>query len=110
MLPIATMGQGNLKRVYNEDINPLEQIVIQLLNQFNILTMEFDSLFEMVCDTEEKKQAFKKIMEEKIKAYNEKESQCKLRLPDLKIVITGTQYGYKREDGVYVVPIGCLKD
>ena len=33
-----------------------------------------------------------------------------LRLPDLKIVITGTQYGYKREDGVYVIPLGCLKD
>ena len=49
-------------------------------------------------------------LENLIKAYNEKESQCKLRLPDLKIVITGTQYGYKREDGVYVVPIGCLKD
>ena len=49
-------------------------------------------------------------LENLIKAYNEKESQCKLRLPSLKIVITGTQYGYKREDGVYVVPIGCLKD
>ena len=49
-------------------------------------------------------------LENLIKAYNEKEAQCKLRLPDLKIVITGTQYGYKREDGVYVVPIGCLKD
>ena len=49
-------------------------------------------------------------LENLIKAYNEKESQCKLRLPSLKIVITGTQYGYKREDGVYVAPIGCLKD
>ena len=49
-------------------------------------------------------------LEKLIKEYNEKESQCKLRLPDLKIVITGTQYGYKREDGVYVVPIGCLKN
>ena len=33
-----------------------------------------------------------------------------LRLPDLKIVITGTEYGYRREDGVFVIPIGCLKD
>ncbi|MFR5864687.1 MAG: ATP-binding protein [Acutalibacteraceae bacterium] len=48
-------------------------------------------------------------LENLIKEYNEKETQCKLRLPDLKIVITGTQYGYKREDGVLVVPIGCLK-
>lgn len=49
-------------------------------------------------------------IEELIKKYNQEEKQCKLRLPDLKIVITGTQYGYKREDGVYVIPIGCLKD
>ena len=42
--------------------------------------------------------------------YNKKEDQVPIRLPDLKIVITGTQYGYRRPDGVYVVPIGCLKD
>ena len=34
----------------------------------------------------------------------------KYKKPDLKIVITGTKYGYKRKDGVYVIPIGCLKD
>lgn len=49
-------------------------------------------------------------LEKLIKEYNEKETQCRLRLPDLKIVITGTQYGYKRDDGVLVVPIGCLKN
>ncbi len=49
-------------------------------------------------------------IENLIKEYNKRESQVKLRLPDLKIVITGTQYGYKRPDGVLVVPIGCLKD
>ncbi len=49
-------------------------------------------------------------LEKLIDEYNEKEKQCKLRHPDLKIVITGTQYGYKREDGVIVVPIGCLKN
>lgn len=41
---------------------------------------------------------------------NKKESQVPLRLPDLKIVLTGGQYGYKRKDGVYVLPLGCLKD
>lgn len=39
-----------------------------------------------------------------------KKKQCPLRLPDLKIVITGSQFGYKRDDGVFVIPIGCLKD
>lgn len=49
-------------------------------------------------------------IESLIKMHNENEKQCPLRLPDLKIIITGTQYGYKREDGVLVIPIGCLKD
>lgn len=49
-------------------------------------------------------------IEKLISEYNKKEKQTPLRLPDLKIVITGTQYGYKREDGVFVIPIGCLKD
>ena len=50
-------------------------------------------------------------IEELVKKYNEAEEQVPLRLPDLKIVITATQYGYRREeDGVYVIPIGCLKD
>lgn len=49
-------------------------------------------------------------IERLIKEHNEKEKQCPLRLPDLKIVITGSQYGYKRPDGVFVIPIGCLKD
>lgn len=41
---------------------------------------------------------------------NEKEGQCPLRAPDLKIVITGTKYGYRRDDGVLVLPIGCLRE
>lgn len=42
--------------------------------------------------------------------HNKNEKGIQLRLPDLKIVITGTEYGYKREDGVFVIPLGCLKD
>ncbi len=49
-------------------------------------------------------------IERLITKYNKNEKQVPLRLPDLKIVITGTKYGYKRDDGVYVIPIGCLRD
>lgn len=49
-------------------------------------------------------------LERLIKEKNQKETQCPLRLPDLKIVITGTEYGYRRNDGVLVIPIGCLRD
>lgn len=49
-------------------------------------------------------------IEQLIQEYNEKEKERPLRLPDLKIVITGTDYAYQREDGVFIIPIGCLKD
>ena len=49
-------------------------------------------------------------IERLIGEYNKKEKQCPLRLPDFKLVITGTKYGYRREDGVFVVPVGCLRD
>lgn len=45
-----------------------------------------------------------------IKENIESDTQNQLRAPNLKIIITGTEYGYKREDGVFVIPIGCLKD
>ncbi|NLT19043.1 MAG: ATP-binding protein [Clostridiales bacterium] len=38
------------------------------------------------------------------------DKNCSLLPPTLKIVITGTKYGFRREDGVFVIPIGCLKD
>ncbi len=47
-------------------------------------------------------------VEELIKRANEKEIQCPIKMPDLKIVITGTKFGYRRDDGVFVIPIGCL--
>lgn len=49
-------------------------------------------------------------IEKLIKVHNENKKQNPLRLPDLKTVITGTEYGYRRDDGVFVIPIGCLKD
>lgn len=59
--------------------SPLEQLVIKMLNQVNTLTLEFDSLFEIICDTEEKKQAFKKLMEAKVQAYNEKVKSSQIK-------------------------------
>jgi hypothetical protein len=34
----------------------------------------------------------------------------RMKAPSFMMVLTGTDFAYKREDGVYVVPIGCLKD
>jgi len=41
--------------------------------------------------------------------HNEDEPQVPLRVPDLKIVLTGTEYGYRRDDGVLVIPLACLR-
>ena len=49
-------------------------------------------------------------IEQLIETYNTKYPNMKMRTPDLKIVITAENYGYKRDDGVFVIPIGCLKD
>ena len=45
-----------------------------------------------------------------IREKNEKEKQMPLREPDLMIVLTGGEMAYKRDDNVFVIPLGCLKD
>ena len=49
-------------------------------------------------------------IESLIEERNASSKDVKLRPPDIKMVITGTDLGYVRDDGVLVVPIGCLKD
>lgn len=45
-----------------------------------------------------------------VQEYNKKEKQVPLREPDLLIILTGGHMAYTREDGVKVIPLGCLKD
>ncbi len=45
-----------------------------------------------------------------IREYNRKERQIPLREPDLLLVITAGQMAYTRDDGVKIVPLGCLKN
>lgn len=45
-----------------------------------------------------------------ISEHNREGKQVPLREPDLLMVITGGQMAYVREDGVKIVPLGCLKD
>ena len=55
-----------------------------------------------------------KLIEEgsnSLKALSEKIDTDKMKMPSFLMVLTGTgDYAYRRPDGVYVVPIGCLKD
>ena len=45
-----------------------------------------------------------------VQERNRSEKQMPIREPDLMIVITGGEFAYRREDGVYVIPLGCLKN
>ena len=49
-------------------------------------------------------------LQELIREHNLTEKQVPIREPDLLIVLTGGKVGLRRKDGVYVIPIGCLKD
>lgn len=40
----------------------------------------------------------------------EKINTTKMKEPSFLMVLTGTEFAYQREDGVFIVPIGCLKD
>ncbi len=44
-----------------------------------------------------------------IQAYNQR-GEGTLAEPQLLMVITGGEMAYRRPDGVYIIPIGCLKD
>ena len=45
-----------------------------------------------------------------IKEHNTNEKQCPIKEPDLLIIITGGEMAYTRNDGVKIIPIGCLKN
>ena len=49
-------------------------------------------------------------IENLVKDFNNRYPKNKMRLPDLKIVLTGTRFATRRSDGVFVIPIGCLKN
>ena len=49
-------------------------------------------------------------IERLIEEYNKRGNPCPLRMQDLKLVITGTKYGCLRDDDVFVITIGCLRD
>jgi predicted AAA+ superfamily ATPase len=40
----------------------------------------------------------------------EKINTDKMREPSFLMILTGTELAYRRKDGVYIIPLGCLKD
>lgn len=70
------------------------------------------ALVECKLGSREIEEGAKHLLEIKrlIAAKKEAEKSNVLREPDLMIVLTGGEMAYTREDGVKVIPIGCLRD
>ncbi|MCL2193534.1 MAG: DUF4143 domain-containing protein, partial [Treponema sp.] len=47
---------------------------------------------------------------ENLKTMRDKINLDKMKEPSFLMVLTGTELGYRRDDGVYIIPIGCLRD
>jgi predicted AAA+ superfamily ATPase len=47
---------------------------------------------------------------EKLKAFKEKIDPSKMAELSFLMVLTAGKYAYRRADGIYIVPVGCLKD
>lgn len=104
-LRIYSTSLGGRISYYHDSIGLEADAVLHLddgryaLIEFKLGAHQIDDGANHLCEIE-------KLIDE----HNKKEQQNPLRKPSFKMIITGTQYGYKRADGVFVVPIGCLKD
>ena len=57
-----------------------------------------------------KKFLMKKIILKKMKTLSDKIDTTRMSAPSFLMVLVGVgKYAYRREDGVYVVPIGALR-
>jgi predicted AAA+ superfamily ATPase len=48
-------------------------------------------------------------MQDLIRKFNTSQD-VKIHEPDLLIIITGGEMAYRRHDGIYIIPVGCLRD
>ena len=60
---------------------------------------------EIRLGSKETEEAARHLIELKNKVNTEK-----MQEPSFLMILTGTELAYRRADGVYVVPVGCLKD
>jgi hypothetical protein len=100
-------AQGNGGKVsYYHDRYGLEADIVLHLNDGRY------ALVECKFGSREIDDGAKHLLEIKrlIREFNAKEQQVPLREPDVLMVLTGGEMAYRREDGVCVVPLGCLKD
>ena len=69
-------------------------------------------LFECKCGDEHIEDGIKNLnkFNELIETYNKKNPNDKMDLPTLRVIITDDDYGLKRTDGIYIIPLAALKN
>lgn len=69
-------------------------------------------LFEVKSSDEHISEGIKHLekMVKLINEYNEANPNNTMALPTIRAIITDDQYGYLSKEGIFVIPIGCLKD
>lgn len=94
------------KLSYYRDKTGLEcDFVIQLQNddygliEVKLSNYDFNCASKNLCKLEN-------LIKEKINS----DKSCRMKPPTFKMILTGFEYGFKDENGIYIVPIGCLRD
>lgn len=99
----ATSLGGSLS--YYRDRMNLEVDAVLHLNDGRFALIEFK------LGTKQIEEAAKHLLEvvDLIRKANETRNSQKLKEPEILMIITGGEMAYTREDGIKIVPIGCLK-
>ncbi|MDI6452091.1 ATP-binding protein [Peloplasma aerotolerans] len=99
----ATSLGGSLS--YYRDRMNLEVDAVLHLNDGRFALIEFK------LGTKQIEEAAKHLLEvvDLIRKANETRNSQKLKDPELLMIITGGEMAYTREDGIKIIPIGCLK-
>lgn len=95
---------GNLS--YYHDRNGLEADAVLHLDDGRF------ALVECKLGSHDIEEGAKHLIELKniIKKKNDEQPEHQIRLPDLLVVLTGGPMAYTRDDGVKIIPLGCLKN
>jgi predicted AAA+ superfamily ATPase len=69
-------------------------------------------LFEVKSSDEQISEGIKNLekMMALIRAYNDANPTNTMELPTVRAIITDGQYGYLSKEGIYIIPISCLKN
>ncbi len=88
----------------------LDNILEEMLDSVGaVLIVGCYALIEFKLGNKQIEESAKHLLKLKELISNAKNENKNIKEPDLLMIITGGEIAYTREDGIKVVPIGCLK-